>query len=124
MMANSFPRITVRLRSFAMPAALLALALTSSACGDRRLGKLSAGISRDSVNTIMAGEPHRVENYLTEGKLWDVLYYARAGTSTADSIEWRKLSPVILADGVLVGWGWSFWDVEAARLKIQVPPKN
>ncbi len=99
------------------------VAISSTACGDSRLGKLSAGISRDSVNVVMGDSPHRTENYLTEGKLWDVLYYAGKGQAVSDSVELRKLAPVVLADGVLVGWGWSFWEAEAARLRIEVPGK-
>ncbi len=114
----------MRLRSYAASAAVIAVAIFSAACGDSRVGKLSVGISRDSVDVVMGDSPHRTENYLTEGKLWDVLYYARKGTPASDSIEWRQLSPVILADGVLVGSGWAFWDGEAARLRIDAPAKK
>ena len=98
-----------------------AIVVTVTACGDRRLGKLTEGISKDSVAVVMGTDtPYREEQYLTEGKNWEILMYARED-SPADTIPWRKLSPVVLADQKVVGWGWSYWEKEAERLKIPVP---
>ncbi|MBK9548308.1 MAG: hypothetical protein IPO52_04150 [Gemmatimonadetes bacterium] len=40
-----------------------------------------------------------------------------------DSVEWRAMSPVVYADGKVSGWGWNYWEKEAAIQKIPVPPK-
>lgn len=106
-----------------LPAAALLLALT--ACGDSRLKDLSLGINRDSVAVVMqADAPHRSESYLMEGKFWEIFYYAKQGVPTADSVAWRELSPVVIADGAVVGWGWDYWQDEADRLKVQLPPEE
>ncbi len=102
--------------------ALGALLLATTACGDSRLSHLATGIDRDSVTVVMGSDaPHRSESYLLDGKFWEIFYYAKTGTLQEDSIPWRKLSPVILADGKVAGWGWDYWGKEAARLNIPVP---
>jgi hypothetical protein len=106
-----------------LAATTLVLALT--ACGDRRLKDLSLGINRDSVAVVMhTDSPHRSESYIMEGKFWEVLYYAEDGVPAADSIPWRELSPVVIADGGVVGWGWDYWEREGGRLKVQLAPEE
>lgn len=107
----------------ALSATSLLLALT--ACGDARLKDLSLGINRDSVAVVMKTDaPHRSESYLMEGKFWEIFYYAKDGVLAADSVVWRELSPVVMADGAVVGWGWDYWQREADRLKVQLPPEE
>lgn len=93
-----------------------------AACSDARLKKLSVGIEQDSVAAVMGSEPHRTETYQTQGKFWEVMLYARGDEAPEDSVTWRKLSPVVMADGKLVGWGWDYWQKEAETLNIPVPP--
>ncbi len=92
-----------------------------AACSDARLKKLSAGIERDSVAVVMGNEPHRTDTYQTAGKFWEVMLYARGNEAAEDSVAWKKLSPVVMADGKLVGWGWDYWRKEAETLNIPVP---
>ncbi len=102
-----------------------ALLLTLGACGDARLKDLSLGINRDSVAVVMKSDaPHRSESYLMEGKFWEILYFAKEGVPAADSVAWRELSPVVIADGAVAGWGWDYWQREADRLKVQLPPEE
>lgn len=107
-------------------AALALLAVGSlTACGDGRLKKLSTGISTDSVAVLMqADAPHTSTSYLVEGKYWEVLLYPRKAAESGDSIAWREMSPVVLADGAVVGWGWAYLDETAAQKGFQVPPKE
>ena len=98
--------------------------VTLAACGDRRLTKLTLNMPTDSVALVMqAGAPHRTLVYLTAGRQWEVRLYAIGAAATADSIAWRKLSPVVLTDGKVMAWGWGAWDKLAAKLSIPVPPK-
>lgn len=92
-----------------------------AACGDARLKKLSTGIEKDSVAVIMGNEPHRTESYQTAGKFWEVMLYARGNEAAEDSVAWKKLSPVVMADGKVVGFGWDYWRKEAETLNIPVP---
>lgn len=108
-------------RSSALTAATLVLVLVLTACGDARLKNLTIGMARESVDIVMeTPTPHRSETYLTEGHLWHVLMYSQDETA-ADSIAWRELSPVVLSDGKVTGWGWDWWEKKAAELRIAVP---
>jgi hypothetical protein len=101
-------------------AALLLLAGCSGA--DKRFELLTAGISKDSVGKLMGVErPQRVDPYLVGGKYIEVMYFRKPGVS--DSLPDRKLSPLILADGTLVSWGWKALDSLSEVTKIQVAPK-
>lgn len=95
-----------------------------TACGDGRLKKLSTGIEKDSVALLMGADaPYRSENFLIESKMYEVFYYT-SGDVGADSVSLRKTSPVVFVDDKVAGWGWGYWDDEASRLKIELPPKD
>jgi hypothetical protein len=103
---------------------LLAGALLAG-CGrsDARLEKLSVGINKDSVQQVMGMEkPRRIDPYLVNGHYIEAIYFAKAGAES-DSIPDREMSPVVVIDGALVGWGWKQWDSIAAENKIVVQPK-
>ncbi|MES2306865.1 MAG: hypothetical protein V4558_15285 [Gemmatimonadota bacterium] len=103
--------------------ALVAVAALS-ACGDQRLAKLHTGMPADSVATVFGADaPHRTLTYLTAGRQWEVRLYAVKAAAEADSVEWRKLSPVVLNDGKVIAYGWGAWDKLAAKLSIPVPAK-
>ena len=103
----------------------LAAIVSVAACGDTRLKKLTTGIDKDSVAVVMSSDaPYRAQDFLTDGKHWEVLLYARGDSAEADTIVWRKLSPVVMTDGKVVGWGWGYWEEQASMLKIPVPPKD
>ncbi len=92
-----------------------------AACSDARLKNLSTGIEKDSLAVVMGNEPHRTETYQTAGKFWEIMLYARGNEAKEDSVAWGKLSPVVMADGKVVGWGWDYWRKEAETLNIPVP---
>lgn len=115
-------------------AALIALV----ACGDARLSKLSVNMTKDSLAAVMKSAPHRTQSLLLNGKVWDVSVYdygqkplppvtvktsMGSDSTVADSIPWRKMSPVVTIDGKVVGWGWGWWDKESAKLRIPLVPK-
>ena len=110
------------MRLTARTAAVVSAIVVLSACGDRRLGKLTEGIARDSVAVVMGTDaPYREQQFLTEGKLWEVLLYTRDNATPTDSVAWRELSPVVIADGKVTGWGWDYWEDQAEALKIPGP---
>ena len=113
----------VSLRVPAMVAAFGAIALLS-ACEDKRVSKLEAGAGRDSVLNALASEHKNTsaapdsmpnvymkERYFVNSKNYEVLYYEpnnkRAGR---DTVEYKKLTPIILIDGKMVGKGWDVYD--------------
>ncbi len=99
---------------------LAALAACSS--GDSRLKQLTVGISKDSALNVMGVEkPTRTDPYLTDGKFFELMYFAPPGAP--DSVPDREMSPLVAVNGLLVGWGWETVDSVAGATKIPVAPK-
>jgi hypothetical protein len=108
----------ITLLRLAVPLALLAV-IAGCSSGDARYKTLAAGIPKDSVVKLMGAEkPQRVDPYLTNGQYIEAMYYRKPGQG--DSVPDRKLSPVVVVDGKLAGWGWKAWDSIAGVNKIQV----
>mgnify|MGYP001281244852 CR=1 FL=1 len=91
--------------------------------GDPRIKDLTTGIGKDSVQAVMDGPPTTVEPYLVNGQYIEGLFYPRPGKSDSASRQPRQMTPVVLIDAKLVGWGWDFWDSLAAANRIPVPEK-
>lgn len=92
------------------------------------LNKLSVGQPKKLVMELMGTDPSKsvfmwIDNpYRTEvltgkdGKTYEVLYYYTDMKARDDKITDDELTPVVLQDGKLVGWGYPFLDQK-------VPPK-
>lgn len=106
--------------------AALVLALVVSGCerGDARLEQLTVGISKDSVVAVMGAPARRVDPFLSRGQYIEAMYFAKDGGSGAEARTDRSLSPVIVVNGQLAGWGWTYWDSVATEHNIPVEPKN
>ena len=109
-------------RGIGRTAVALVLVAGVTACGDARFKKLSEGIGKDSVAALSGGAvAHRVQAYITGGKLWEVAFFAKPEVKPADSVAWREMTPVVYANDKVAGWGWSYWEKEAATLHIPLP---
>jgi hypothetical protein len=97
----------------------LSATLVLIGCGDARLRKLEVGISKDSTMHLMGDQPDRAEAYLTGGKMIEALFYGKAGADSGQTPE-AELTPVVIVDGQLSGWGREEWLKVAAEHKIQV----
>jgi hypothetical protein len=102
----------------------LAMVLTACERPDARLEQLTVGISKDSVLRIMGGTPERIDPVLVKGQYIEPMYFAKPGASDPDSRLDRNMSPVVLIQGTLAGWGWNYWDSVATQYKIQVAPRE
>jgi hypothetical protein len=118
-------------RALAVLPAFTMLLLT--ACGDARIGKLSAGIGRDSALKIL-GEgsasadtlPHvyRAERYLLGGKQVEIWFYSPTDAKAPnDTVPERDLTPIVVSDGTVTGWGWTYFDSLAKANNIQQNPR-
>jgi hypothetical protein len=112
---------------FSSPAVGLTLTLTLTllllaACGDARLGKLSAGIPKDSAIAVMGRRPDLLKPYLVDGKYIEAMFFAKPGADSGTTPE-RKLEPVIAVDGKVQAWGWDEWEKLAAQYRIVLPAK-
>ena len=111
------------------------LALATMACSDTRLDKMSAGISRDSalaiINEGTSGDSmarvYKQDSFLLENKtgnvhVANVLFYSGKGLKTADDTSVaRSTTPVVVIDGKVTGWGWTYYDSLAKANNIPVP---
>jgi hypothetical protein len=112
------------LRSLPLAALFFTAALAACSRPDARLEKLTVGIPTDSVLKIMGVEkPKRLVPYLANGHFIEAMYYPKPGATDSAATTDRKMSPVVVVDGKLVGWGWTTWDSIAAANKIVVAPK-
>jgi hypothetical protein len=104
---------------------IVGVAVVGAACRreDPRVRNLAVGISKDSVYAVMGGPTLDTPNaYLVKGQYIEALLYRREGVGgPRDSLSRRDLTPVILINGSLAGWGWSFWDSVAGANGIPVP---
>ena len=88
--------------------------------GDPRLAKLSIGMGKDSALAAMQGKPTVMEPYLINGLYIEGMFYARPGKTDSTSRAQRNMTPIVLVNGKLIGWGWEVWDSVAAANKIPV----
>ena len=68
---------------------------------------------------IMGAKPERSEAYLTNGQSIEALFYGKAGADSGKTPP-EKLTPVVIVNGQLAGWGLEEWQKVAAEHKIQI----
>jgi hypothetical protein len=109
-------------------------ALAAAACGDARLDKLSAGIARDSALKVInegassdsMARVYKQETYLLNGKMTNVLFYNSDGIrqATDSTLPAEKQTPIVIVDGKVAGWGWTYYDSVAKANNIPVPARQ
>ena len=119
-------------RATALVASAASLALLS-ACGDANIRKLNAGIPRDSVLKILAigstatdstPNVYREERYLHAGQMITMLLYTNTGKKEGvETIPEDELTPVVLRNDTLTGWGWEHHDSVARANNIVIKPR-
>ena len=119
--------------------AIALAALSLAACGDQQVGAdllkpVQAGMPRDSLLALMGAGPlkgfyadtlrlekgFRMEKYLIDGKMYEVLYYREAEGNVAEPVAQNTETPVVLQDGKVLGWGWKYY-VETAMEELKLP---
>ena len=103
----------------------VSVVVLSAACGqDKRVKEVDAGITRDSVLTLIGKGSTGVdslpnvytrERYLIEGKNYEVFFFTASGnhvytSASKDTIPWKDLEPIAMIDNVVAGKGWPFLD--------------
>ena len=122
-------RVTRQARNAAIAAVGIA---TIAGCGDARISKLTAGISRDSALKVIsegaAGDSlahvYKQETYLLDGKTTNVLFYNKDGVKQASdsSLEAKAQVPIVTVGGKVTGWGWSHYDSVAKAQNFKPSP--
>jgi hypothetical protein len=105
-----------------------------AACGDAHIEKLSSGITRDSalkvINEGAGGDSlarvYKQEVYLVDGKQLNVVFYNKDGVKQASdsTLAAKKQTPIVIADGKVVGWGWPSYDSLAKAINIPLKPRS
>jgi len=85
----------------------------------KSLNNLSLGMSKEEVLKIMGTEPvtsegqsvdnpYRRDIFKGSSNTYEILYYVSDVKINDGSISDNELTPIVLLDGKLVGWGWDF----------------
>lgn len=102
--------------------ATLAATVALTACEDKRVKELSAGITRDSAMSVIAqtvrgGGSDSFPNvytraqFLIAGKSYEVLYFSADNKKEhKDTVAMSKLTPIVFVNNLLVAKGWPAWD--------------
>lgn len=102
---------------------LAACSSNSEEVGEERLKAVRDGMPRDSVMAILGTGPLtasyadtlRVDHgfrrsvYFLDGKTIEVLYYREQAGDVTESVEQDTETPIVLADGKAIGWGWEYY---------------
>lgn len=101
------------------------------AANRERLNSLSQGMTKEHVLKVMGtgtqkirgGEritnPYRSEAYNAGGFSWEVLFYYTDIKRADDAITDDELTPIVLKDGKVDGWGWTYWQEAIQRFEIR-----
>ena len=67
--------------------------------------------------------PHRGELYNADGSSWEIFFYYARVRHNDGMVTEDELTPIVLRDDVLIGWGWSLWaeEVQAADIPAELP---
>jgi hypothetical protein len=83
----------------------------------QNLNKLEIGMSKEQVLSVM-GEKYAAD-IRSGDNAFEVLYYP---TSTGDNVRKTtdseiRLTPLVFDEGILIGWGWEFFDTNIDKYR-------
>lgn len=64
-------------------------------------------------------DPHRSEVYEGDDSTWEVLYYYTHVTRDDGLVTEDELTPIVLRDGIVTGWGWTHWAAQNSRHELE-----
>ncbi|MDB4889208.1 MAG: hypothetical protein JWL61_1063 [Gemmatimonadetes bacterium] len=107
------------------------------ACKDKRVKAVDAGITRDSLLTVLSPgsrgsdslpNVYRTDRYLIDGKTYEIFYFS--GTSqhlfgpVKDTLPWKELTPIVMVDRMVMGKDWAYLDSISLAHKIPVHKRD
>lgn len=129
------------MHSFVGKRYLLLAAVSSAtllgACKDKRIKAVDAGITRDSLLTVIGKgsrgndsmpNVYRTDRYLIDGKNYEVFYFS--GTSqhllgpVKDTLPWKELTPIVMVDRRVMGTDWAYLDSLSTAHKIPLHKRD
>jgi hypothetical protein len=122
---------TPTIRSIVARTVLIAVMASLAACEDSRIRALDEGIPRDSALKILGAVPppndpeikvYRHNEYYIDNQLYEVWYFDPEGRREVDEIvPENKLTPIVIVEGKVAGWGRNYLRKLADEKKIPVP---
>jgi len=118
-------------------AAISCATLLGACRQDERVKAVDAGITRDSLLTVIGAgargndsmpNVYRTDRYLIDGKTYEVFYFS--GTSkhlfgaVKDTLPWKELTPIVMVDRLVMGKGWTYLDSLSTAHKIPVRKRD
>lgn len=97
-----------------------------------KLTSLSVGMSREQALEKMGTEtiralngpvitnPYRTEMYRSQGRTIEMLLYYTDTKKADRAITDDELTPIVVIDGRVDGWGWSYWQDVVEKYEIRV----
>ena len=129
------------MHSFVGRRSLVLLAMSGAAllagCKDKRIKEVDAGITRDSLLTVIGKgargvdslpNVYRTDRYLIDGKNYEVFYFS--GTSKhllgpiKDTLPWKELTPIVMIDRRVMGKDWAYLDSLSTAHKIPLHKRD
>jgi hypothetical protein len=90
------------------------------------MGTDSTEVAKGVFRTGKIANPYCSETHEVNGYDWEILYYATNVRNTDGALTEEELTPVVLKDGLLDGWGWNYFRHLSQEYDIQrtgpVPP--
>lgn len=97
----------------------------------QRLMNLSTGMTKSEVLAVMGtktimsedgqiNNPYRTEMYRSQGHTFELLLYYTDKKRADGAITDDELTPLVIMDGKLDGWGWSYWDGLIQKYELRV----
>ena len=96
-----------------------------------KLMRLSPGLTKQETLAVMGTEtvsaegdsvtnPYRTEFYRSEGHTFELLLYYTDCKAADGGITDDELTPLVIMDGKLDGWGWSYWNNLVRKYEIRM----
>ncbi len=97
----------------------------------QKLTGLSAGLSKEETLKVMNADtvkaeghvithPYRTELHRANGHVFEILLYYTDIQKRDGAITDDELTPLVIMDGQIDGWGWSYWSNMINKYEIRV----
>ena len=84
------------------------------------MGTKTVTTYREGVRGEQITNPYRTEMHRAGGHTWEIMYYLTDLKADDDAITDDELTPIVLKDGKLDGWGWSYLQDVARTYEIRI----
>ena len=97
----------------------------------QKLNGLSVGMTKQEILNVMGTKtvqaqgsvitnPYRTEMHRTNGHVFEIVLYYTDIQKQDGAITDDELTPLVIMDGKLDGWGWSYWNNVINKYEIRV----